>query len=126
MVVNAVYAGPTDEGTKLVQPLIDATPLLQNISTVTWNNVLSSAFFGTAPKDATCTKQLYRDVYGLGIKTYDVQTYDTYLSNLQVLYQEYPATQSSVFFIEMFPTQAVRAVSDNATAYPHRDITAHL
>jgi len=126
IVVNAAYAGPISDGLPLIQPLIDAHPSLKNISVVTWNNLLSSAFFGTAPKNGICTKGLDRSVYGVGIKRFDIPTIVGYFENLQSLYAQYPAAQSSVFFIESFPKQAVIAVSKNATAYPHRDINAHL
>lgn len=126
MVVNAAYSGPMSKGLPLVQPLIDAHPLKQNISMVTWNNLLSSAFFGSAPKNAPCIKGQDRTVYGVGIKTYDVPTFDTFLANLQKFFLQHPAAQSSVFFIEAFPNQAVKAVEDDATAYSHRDINAHL
>jgi hypothetical protein len=113
-------------GLPLIQPLIDAHPNLKNITMVTYNNLLTSAFFGTAPKNAPCTKGLDRTVYGVGIKSYDIPTFATYFQNLQKLFTQYPAAQSSVFFIEAFPKQAVIAIPDSTTAYPHRDINAHL
>lgn len=126
MVVNAAYAGPMSKGMPLVQPLIDAHPIKQNITMVTWNNLLSSAFFGLAPKNAPCIKGQDRNVYGVGIKTYHVPTFTTFLTDLQNFFLQYPAARSSVFFIEAFPNQAVKGVADDATAYPHRDMNAHL
>lgn len=126
MVVNAAYAGPMNKGMPLVQQLIDAHPIKQNISMVTWNNLLNSAFFGSAPKNAPCIKGQDRSVYAVGIKTFDVPTFDIFLVNLENFFLQYPAARSSVFFIEAFPNQAAKAVADDATAYPHRDMNAHL
>ncbi|EPE25298.1 FAD-binding protein [Glarea lozoyensis ATCC 20868] len=126
IVVNAVYAGLMSDGLPLIQPLIDANPSMKSISVVTYNNLISSAFFGTAPKSGICTKGLNRSVYGVGIKTFHIPTFIEYFQNLQHLYSEYPAAQSSVFFIESFPKQAVVAVPNDATAYPHRGTNAHL
>lgn len=126
MVINAAYAGPMSKGMPLIQPLIDAHPIKQNITMVAWNNLLGSAFFGSAPKNAPCIKGQDRSVYAVGIKTYHVPTFDTFLAKLHNFFLQYPAVRSSVFFIEAFPNQAVKLVADDETAYPHRDMNAHL
>lgn len=124
IVVNALYAGPLDKGTALVQGLVDAHPAKQAITMVQWNEIDKKAFFGSAP--TTCAKNQNQNVYGLGIKTYDVPTFQTFFADLQKLFVDHPPTQQSVFFIEAFPNQAVKAVPFDETAYPWRDITAHL
>ncbi|KAL7916744.1 hypothetical protein GGI35DRAFT_474009 [Trichoderma velutinum] len=126
LVVNAAYYGPQSVGIPLVQPLIDANPIMQNITTVPYNQLLSAAFFGTAPASAPCVKQNKRVVYGLGISTYDVPTFENYFNNLSSIFNSQPQFRDSVFFIEAFPMQAARKVADNATSYPHRDFNAHL
>ncbi|KAM0796584.1 FAD-dependent oxidase [Usnea florida] len=120
------YGGPLSEAEALLEPLISANPSLKNITAVPWKSLVSSAFFGAEPADSTCTKDLVQNVYGGGIKTYDIPTFQTFFYDLNNFYMEYPSAQGSVFFIEHFPWQAVRAVSDEETAYPHRDFTAHL
>ena len=124
VVVNAIYAGPIEKGTALVQGLINAHPIRHNITEITWKTINQLAFFGSA--SATCTKEQIQNVYGLGIKSLDVPTFQNYFMGLQNLFKQYPTTQDSVFFIEAFPIQAAQAVPQEETSYPWRDITAHL
>ncbi|KAI1762583.1 hypothetical protein GGR53DRAFT_415750 [Hypoxylon sp. FL1150] len=124
--LNAVYFGSQDDGIPLIQPLVDASPLQYNISTVPYLDLLSSAFFGASPSSAPCQKNTLRNVYGIGLKNYDVPTLQKYFMNLTGIYANYPDVRDSVFFFEAFPMQAARAVSDDETSYPHRDINGHL
>ena len=124
IVVNAIYAGPLDKGTALVQGLVRARPARQAITMIPWNEIEKKSFFGSA--SATCTKNQIQNVYGLGIKTYDLPTFQNFFAGLQKLFVDHPPTRPSVFFIEAFPNQAVKAIPFDETAYPWRDITAHL
>jgi hypothetical protein len=124
-VVNAAYSGSVADAKTLLQPLIDADPTRQNIALIPYNELLNASFFGTAA-NLPCTKDTLQNVYGLGLKSYDIPTFQQYMANLTDLFETQPAARGSVFFIEAFPMQAARAVPDSATAYPHRDINAHL
>ncbi|OJJ67836.1 hypothetical protein ASPBRDRAFT_68573 [Aspergillus brasiliensis CBS 101740] len=124
---NAVYAGPKDELDQLLSPLLrDATPIRENITVIPWKDLTYTAFFAAEPSMAACTKGLYRNVYGGSVKAYDISSFNTFFTEMQDFYLEYPDAQSSVFFIEHFPKAKALSVPDNATAYPYRDITAHL
>jgi hypothetical protein len=115
-----------EKGRQLVQPLVNANSITHNITTVPWKDLTYNAFFGTAPKDAHCAKKGLHNVYSVGIKTYDIPTFQRFMTSLNSFYAAYPAAQSTVFFIEAFPRQAVERVPFGATSYPHRDIVAHL
>lgn len=67
-----------------------------------------------------------QNVYGGAIKTYDILAFQSLFADLNNFYSSYPEAQGTTFFIEHFAWQAVRAVKDEETANPHRDITAHL
>lgn len=67
-----------------------------------------------------------QNVYGGGVKTYDISTFERFFYDLNNFYMSHPSAQGSAFFIDYLPWQAVRAISDEETAYPHRDFTAHL
>ncbi|OCL02959.1 FAD-binding domain-containing protein [Glonium stellatum] len=123
--INAVYAGPLSEGTALIQPILSANPIRQNITMVPWGSYINATFWGAG--QFGCPKRFNANVYGGSVKTYDIPTFQKFFSDWNGFLKANPAAQEqSVFFIETFPTQAVRAVPDNTTAYPHRDITAHL
>lgn len=115
------------EGTALIQPLIDLHPIRQNITEVPWKDLVSTSFFeaeGSLPNP--CIKGLHQNVYGGSIKTYDIPTFQNFIIDLEAFYDSYPNARGSIWFIEHFAKQAVKAVPDNETAYPWRDITAHL
>lgn len=97
---------------------------MQNVSVVAWNKLGSTSLFGL---DAEfCVDGGNHNLYALGIKNFDVPTFVDYANNLTALWASNPETQPSSFEIELFPTQAVKSVPDNATAYPYRDIQAQV
>ena len=91
---------------------------------VAWNKLGKTSLFGL---DAEfCVDGGNHNLYALGIKNFDVPTFVDYTANLTALWASNPETQPSSFEIELFPTQAVKSVPDNATAYPYRDIQAQV
>ena len=127
ILINAAYAGPLSSGKALIQPLLDLRPVKENISEIPWSELTQTAFFeaeGSLPNP--CIKGLHQNVYGGSIRTYDIPTFQNWVAELDIFYSNYPNARGSIWFIEQFATQAVKAVSDEATAYPWRDITAHL
>ena len=124
IILNAVYAGPEETGKALFQPFFDLGPIVQNVTVVPWNLLGSSSIFGL---DAEfCIDGGNHNLYAVGIKSFDVPTFVEYTNNLTELWAQYPASNESTFEIELFLTQAVLAVPNNATAYPWRDINAQV
>lgn len=121
-----MYFGPLDDGIPLLEPLLTLHPTMHNVTMVPYRDLFSSAFFGATPPSTPCPRDSLRNVYGLGVKTYDVPTLQSFFDRLTDLYETYPDVRGSMFFIEAFPMQAARAVPDEETAYPHRDINGHL
>jgi hypothetical protein len=127
IIVNAVYAGPQEEGKEYLRPLLDSTPIRSNLTMVPWSNVNSASFFGLEPPDAPCPTNSIHDVYGGAVKQFNISTFQTFYENLDQLLSSKPEELSGTSYsIEFFPKQAVQAVPINSTAYPWRDITAHL
>ncbi|ODM21323.1 hypothetical protein SI65_02166 [Aspergillus cristatus] len=125
--LNAAYPGPKHELIQLLNPLLHKiTPLRQNITVIPWKDLTYTAFFAAEPSMAACVKGLYRNVYGGSVKSYDISSFDTFFHNMQGFYTTYPDAQSSVFFIEQFSKNKTMSIPDNSTAYPYRDVTAHL
>lgn len=65
-------------------------------------------------------------MWSIGIKQWDVPTHVAQFTSWVDLITENPGLNASSYWIEFFPTQAVEAVPDDETAYPHRDIAAHM
>jgi hypothetical protein len=129
IIVHAVYAGSQAEGQKLIQPLFDLKPTRTNVTMINWAAINSYQFFGSGlPYNKTaCAKNATHNVYGGAVKQFDIPTFQTFYSNYDRLLQSMPdKLAGTVYFIEFFPKQAVKAVPANATSYPWRDITAHL
>lgn len=119
-----MHIGPKKQAESLLRPLLTADHIRQNVSEVPWNTFLNAPFWGVLGMG--CPKGLNANLYGLAVKTFDVDTYVSMFDNWNKFVQANPETQKSVFYIEAFPTQGIRAVADDATAYPHRDANAHL
>ena len=124
IIFNAVYAGPQKAGIPLIQPILNLHPTVQNISMIPWKDVTAQSLFNGDP--LACTKGGLHNLYGMGLKTFDVATFKKFTADFTNFFYKFPGARNSFFFLEHFPTQAVLAVPDDATAYPHRDISSHL
>ncbi|PVH94492.1 FAD-binding domain-containing protein [Periconia macrospinosa] len=125
ILLSVVYVGPLETGKTYLKPLLESiTPTLQNVTSIPWDQVSSQSFFASA--SSSCVKGINRNVYGAGVRNFDVPTFDNFFAKIGDFYQRYPGAAGTVFFIERFATQGVQAVPDDATAYPHRDINTHL
>jgi hypothetical protein len=66
------------------------------------------------------------NTWSIGVARTDVTTHIAYFNALVELYRRHPEAARSSYLIQRFPTSAVLAVPDDETAYPHRDIAAHV
>ncbi|KAJ8063296.1 hypothetical protein OCU04_008526 [Sclerotinia nivalis] len=125
IIVNAVYTGSQSEGEKLLQPLFNASPKLKNLTMVPWASVNAVSFFGA--DNEPCTGSTPHNVYGGAVHYFDIPTFQNFYEDYNELISSNPVElDGTVYFIEFFAKQAVEAVASNATAYPWRNITAHL
>ena len=124
LILNAVYAGPKDQGLALLKPFFDLNPVVQEIKTMPWNRVVTTAGFGL--NSAFCVKGNIHSMFSLAIKNIDVATQASVFAKMVQFYDEFPAARGSTLGIEFFPNQAVLAVPDSATAYPWRDAQAQM
>ena len=121
-IVNANYFGPQEEGLKYLQPFIDLKPVIQSAKMVNWTGVWADAYFGL---DATgCAKRNYVNAYSEGLIQTDPSALQSFFTDLSAFSVAHPDIHAN-FVIHRFPTQAVLAVPDDATAYPYRDIKMH-
>src|SRR5579862_409654 len=112
---NAAYAGSQEESLPFIQPILDLHPTAQNFPMIPWKDVTAQSLFSSDL--LTCEKG---NLYGVGVKTLDVATFKKFTTNFTSFFYQFPGTTSSLFFSGFFPTWAVMAVLNDATAYPHR------
>ncbi|OAK94599.1 FAD-dependent oxidase [Phaeosphaeriaceae sp. SRC1lsM3a] len=125
ILINSVYTGPREEGEKYLQPLLEATPLRQNLTMVPWALVNEQSFFGLEAPGFKCPTGTTHNVYGGATYTIDVPTFQAFYQRYDTLIRS-AEMAGTVYFIEMFPKQAVEMIASDATAYPWRNITVHL
>jgi hypothetical protein len=121
--INANYFGPVDEGMRYLDPFIALGPSETEILTVPWNRVTSTSYFRLDEK--ACKKGQYINMYSIGRNRTDVSIYESFFDDLTDFYSENPDILT-FFVIHRFPTQAVLAVPDEETAYPHRHLKMHM
>lgn len=90
---------------------------------IKWDAVDDDAGFGLAT--AFCVNGEKHDMWSLGVRSIDAATHIDYFSKLVQFWEAYPSASGTTWQVEYFPIQAVTAVADASTAYPHREISAH-
>jgi len=113
----------------LLAPLLqNATPFKQNVSMVPENKLVYAATFGSQGNStiACSGKGVDRSIFGGAINTYDKATYIDFIKAYENLVTTNADLRGSIFFIEHFSTYQIQKIPDYTSAYPWRDITAHL
>ncbi|OTA99527.1 hypothetical protein M426DRAFT_67675, partial [Hypoxylon sp. CI-4A] len=129
IIVNGAYQGPQSEAEAFLEPLLSKiTPLKQNVTVIPENQLVYASRFGSEgnPETACADKGVERSIFGAGINTYDKDTYVRYIEEFGHLVTANASLRGSVFFIEHFSIAKVQEIPDEASAYPYRDITAHV
>lgn len=122
--LNAVYPGPMATFQRLIKPFLDLEPAVQVVHTLPWGNLIEKAGFGlNAP---ACIKGNPHSLFAAGVKNLSAPTFINAFNAYAEMYERYPETRASILEIEFFANQAVVSVPDAATAYPWRDINAHI
>ena len=94
---------------------------------IPWSSINAVSFFGNEPANFTCPTDSTHNVYGSAVHYFDIPTFQTFYENYDNLISSMPVElNGTVYFIEFFAKQAVEAIPANSTAYPWRNITAHL
>lgn len=109
-------------------PFLDTvTPIKQNVSSVPENQMIYSACFGgeANPTVACSGKGNLQSVFAPGIKNYDKDTFVGFIEAFEELMINNADLQGSNLFLEHFSRVKALEYSDESSAYPWRDITAH-
>lgn len=125
LLLNAIYAGPSEDGIRLLQPFVDLKPYAQNISTVAWADSLKVARFGSDSK--ACTTGRPHSVWSANLYTFDTgafgRAFDYY--DATVVSGEGKLDDSGLT-LTMNGVSGITAVPDEETAYAHRNSRAFL
>ena len=108
----------------LIKPFLDLQPAVQVIHTLPWNRLVDEA--GFALGGPICIDGVPHSRFSAGVKNLSAASTVRTFSAYAEMYEKYPETQGSSLQIELFPNKAVVAVPNDATAYPWRDIEAHI
>ena len=116
--------GPRSKGENVIKPFLDLKPAVQNITVLPWSHVDSDTSSGS--QVAVCKKGHLHSIFTLGLKNVDVATWISVFKRFSDFVTATPDAGKSTILIEFFPTQAVLAVPDEATAYPWRDVQLQM
>ncbi|SPQ20693.1 9abd6c18-e524-4ffb-8b72-b16b846583ac [Thermothielavioides terrestris] len=126
--VNAVYAGPEDEGRRAVEFLADlGTDLRHNFTQVPWNRLNRNVdFLNNNPLVDVCNPGGIRgDTYGVAVNTIDVDAHVSVSEQFDDMMAKYPEMRSSGNGGYFCANQAVVARPKHHTAYPWRQAVGY-
>ncbi|KAL6230189.1 hypothetical protein BDW75DRAFT_223377 [Aspergillus navahoensis] len=121
--INFIYYGPEEEAQQYLQPFYDLQPTRANFTVVPWNLLYSTLYFGADSIACKDNNHLFNG--GAGVTHIDVDAFTKYTTRFTEFWRQNPGVTPAVVF-SRFPNQAVRAVPDEETAYPYRDISTHI
>lgn len=76
--------------------------------------------------DDICARSQVYDIYGVNLRRLSPEAWQSTFAKLARFYAEQPAGRTSAVVYETWPTQAMLAVPDHATAYPWRDAATYV
>ncbi|KAI0134358.1 hypothetical protein BJ170DRAFT_591337 [Xylariales sp. AK1849] len=126
--VNAVYAGPENEGRRAVEFLADiGTDLRHNFTQVPWNRLNRNVnFLDNNPAVDVCNPSGVRgDTYGVAVNKIDVDAHVNITDQFDYMFTKYPEMKNSGNGGYFCANQAVVAREQNYTAYPWRLAVGH-
>ncbi|RYP19806.1 hypothetical protein DL765_003152 [Monosporascus sp. GIB2] len=116
---NWAWLGPEVEGREIISPLLEMNPPVADISVMSWTEITKRAGFRA---DALmCQKGQNRSMYAANMREFPVSLYEKTVDKMAQFFDEHPDGRGSNVLLENWPNSAVRAISDDATAYPWRD-----
>ncbi|KAL9112786.1 MAG: hypothetical protein Q9227_003089 [Pyrenula ochraceoflavens] len=123
--VNAVYAGPENEGRKAIDFLSEiGSPIRQSQSVVPWRELTQTAFFqefGLGEASLTCgITEGIRKAFGAAYNTVNVDSQVQAHELFNEMVTRFPGTRASDMSLQFCAQQGTNAFSDDSTAYSWR------
>ncbi|ESZ93591.1 FAD binding domain protein [Sclerotinia borealis F-4128] len=122
--LNAIWAGPLEEGESLIKPFLDIPIQLKNITEIPWSHIEAESRFGV--DSYGCVKGRSHSVYGNNLYSLDVPTLIDVTNYLDQSYKQYPPLQFSVFAMVQYGTTVMNSVADGTAAYAFRNVVAYI
>lgn len=113
-----IYDGPEEEARKYAKPLHDIQAVSIQAGLATTHELAVLTF-----QDADgpgCTYGMTSLRYPIGLKTFNVSAVRKVFDYIDKSFQEIPEIAGSFFLLEGYAVQAVQAVDERSTAFPHR------
>ncbi|KFA54577.1 hypothetical protein S40293_02227 [Stachybotrys chartarum IBT 40293] len=119
LMANWVYAGPEAEAREILAPILALNAPVVVVRETSWNYLIRDSNFGL--ERTVCAPQPVT-VMGANIRTVDTNLMVNVFEQLAGFFHDTPEARASGVVFESFPTQATRAVPDDDSAYPWRDV----
>jgi hypothetical protein len=124
ILANWVYIGPKEEGLRVIAPVMALNPTVANIQVVPWSKLIATV--GGGFDTGLCQKNLSRNFYSVNLRNLSASTYQATFDKMAKFFETYPNARGTAIDLETFPSQAMAAVPDDATAYPWRDALGYM
>ena len=105
-------------------PIFDLEPVVNNISVVPYDKLITTVGLGANPTLCIPGKSLV--AYTLNVRQLSVPTIEWSYKKISDFHRKHPTARGSNLMFETFPYQAISAVPGDETAYPWRDAKGYL
>ncbi|MCJ1351084.1 MAG: hypothetical protein MMC33_001066 [Icmadophila ericetorum] len=127
--INLVYSGPSEDAVPYVSIFRVLSPVYTDEKVATWDALPWATYNGL--NNILCTPQGWarnpiKNFYAANVKQYDIPTMRTFFDGWKEMNERYDGQAMFSVMFESFPQQKVRAISNDATAYPWRQGADHF
>ncbi|KAF2008706.1 FAD-binding domain-containing protein [Aaosphaeria arxii CBS 175.79] len=132
IIVNAIYAGPLEDGKALLEPLLKLEPTNVAISYIPWKDAPDTAVYGITKM--TCASSYTYVPHAINLYDINVEALSELTKHVYNVTSTTPAVQGTLFTFTQYASQGFRANSDaNMTAkgrvgssFPYREPTVFV
>lgn len=106
---------------KIIQPLYDLNPVKAEKSVIPWSQLVPTSAFGADSWVWCKESDVPRTMIATNTKRLDATTMKNMFSKMAAFYQANPDARLTTIELEVFNSDAMKAVPADSTAYPWRD-----
>lgn len=114
-----IYDGPADKAHQYARPLHDIGPIKVDSGEADAAEVAVLTFQDENGPGCAYGSTPLR--FPIGLKSYNVDSVRRVYDDMDRTFQEMPELRGSLFLLEGYSTQGVKAVDGDSSAFPHRD-----